>query len=334
MHDAFSFLSRGLSGRGIAMKRILLLGLPVIGLLVLPSCENTFNPKGPYTQELVIYSILTTRSDTQYVRVYTTYNPSGFNPLEITSDTDVRGARVTIASGDSTYVLRDTTITRVDQSRYSSGLGAYIAYPMPIVTGRSYSLQVASDQGAATATVTVPGKGTVVPNNQYVLKEPGKYSEDIAATIYMSPITVGYVIRLYVDFEYVDGGTLVRMRTEVPVRTSGDVAASPQFTYPRLTRRDLSRFVPIETIYFPLDAYEFLLSYLKVRYSASVELRSATFILTQVDNNLYKYYNVVNGFQDAYSIRTDSPDYTNIRGGLGVFGAMVEDSTVVDLPAQ
>jgi hypothetical protein len=54
-------------------------------------------------------------------------------------------------------------------------------------------------------------------------------------------------------------------------------------------------------------------------------------VLTQVEDNLYKYYNIVNGFQDEFSIRTDLPDYTNIRGGVGLFGAMTEDSVVVDL---
>jgi hypothetical protein len=313
------------------MKKILLLGLPAIGLLILTGCENAFSPKGPYTQQLVVYSILTSRSDTQYVRVYRTYNPSGFNPLENTTDTYVRGAHVIITGAAGAYELRDTTITRVDQSRYPANLGAYIAYPMPIATGTTYSLQVVSDQGSVTATASVPGKGTIVPNNQYVLQNPGKYSEDISATIYMSSITRGYVIRLYLDFEYDEGSTVKHVRTEVPISTFGQMDGNPQFNYPRLRRRDLSRFVPVETIYFPLDAYEFLLGFLKVRYSSSVRLLTATFILTQVDDNLYKYYNIVNGFQDEFSIRTDSPDFTDIRGGVGVFGAMSEDSTVVDL---
>ena len=43
-------------------------------------CQNSFNPKGPYEEQLVVYSVLSTRSDTQYVRVYATYNPPGFDP--------------------------------------------------------------------------------------------------------------------------------------------------------------------------------------------------------------------------------------------------------------
>jgi hypothetical protein len=58
---------------------------------------------------------------------------------------------------------------------------------------------------------------------------------------------------------------------------------------------------------------------------------TATYILTQVEPNLYMYYNLANGFQDEFSIRTDQPDYSNIQGGFGVFGAMTVDTVRVDL---
>lgn len=63
----------------------------------------------------------------------------------------------------------------------------------------------------------------------------------------------------------------------------------------------------------------------------TVHVKRALVLMTQVERNLYTYVKVVNGFQDAYSIRTDQPDYTNIVGGHGIFGAMVEDSLSVDL---
>jgi hypothetical protein len=82
--------------------------------------------------------------------------------------------------------------------------------------------------------------------------------------------------------------------------------------------------------FFPRDIYVAFLKGLASQYE-SFQIISATFILTQVETNLYKYYKIANGFQDPYSIREDQPDFTNIVGGVGVFGAMVEDSVVVDL---
>ncbi len=67
------------------------------------------------------------------------------------------------------------------------------------------------------------------------------------------------------------------------------------------------------------------------QYSNDVWPRRALFVLTQTEENLYKYYNIANAYQDQISVRTDQPDWTNINGGLGVFGAMIEDSTYIDL---
>ena len=65
----------------------------------------------------------------------------------------------------------------------------------------------------------------------------------------------------------------------------------------------------------------------------TVHIKYALAVLTQVDRDLYAYSKTVNGFEDPFSIRTDLPDYTNISGGHGIFGAMVDDSVTVDITA-
>ncbi|MEX1276339.1 MAG: hypothetical protein WEE20_10425 [Bacteroidota bacterium] len=46
----------------------------------------------------------------------------------------------------------------------------------------------------------------------------------------------------------------------------------------------------------------------------------------------HNYYNVVNGFRDPLSIRTDQPGYSNINGGQGLFAAYAVDSVTYRLP--
>ena len=122
------------------------------------------------------------------------------------------------------------------------------------------------------------------------------------------------------------------MRSEVPSSVASVNGSDIQFNYPKLTRRVTDVRVANVNVGFSLTAYSAFFGKLKSQYGTDgFKLTSATFILTQVEENLYKYYNLANGFQDPYSIRTDLPDYSNIAGGLGVFGAMVEDSVVVDL---
>lgn len=308
---------------------VVLLGVVLVGGM---GCEDSFDPKGAYTEQLAVYSILASRSDTQYVRVYKTYNPSGFNPLENTSDTPVRSARVVITEGSTEYQLRDTTIQRVDKTRYTDNLHAYIGYPFAVQRGSVYALTVRSDRGNVNATVSVPGPGRIDANNAFVMAEPERFRDDISVTIRLSSVTRGYVVRIYLDFEYLDNGSWIPRRAEVPVSASTGSDGTLIFVYPRLTQRRMDLIVSAQQVEFSLAAYQALLTQLAEQYGQQgFRVVAATFILTQVENNLYKYYNIVNGFQDEYSIRTDLPDFTNIRGGVGLFGAMTEDSTVVDL---
>jgi hypothetical protein len=81
-----------------------------------------------------------------------------------------------------------------------------------------------------------------------------------------------------------------------------------------------------------IDSYAEKLKALKNQYGNNMWIRRAAFVLTQVEQNLYTFYNIANGYQDQVSIRVDMPDWTNINGGLGLFGAMVQDTLFVEIP--
>jgi hypothetical protein len=301
-------------------------------LVVMSGCENSFDPKGPYQKQLVVYSILSNTSDSQYVRVFTTYNPSGFDPAEVTADTYVRKAAVTLADDSATYNLRDTTLVRVDKSRYTDDIGAYIAYPCKTRLGKTYRLSVASDQGNASATVGVPDAGLHNPNNTYIHKAPDKYgSEDISVTIKISSLARGYIVRVYLDYLVSVGANWIHKRDEIPTSVLSVTGQTVQYDYPKLTRRLNEISQPYVTVTFPISVYNAFFIAIQNRYGVGgFQIVSATYFLTQVEENLYKYYNLANGFQDPYSIRTDQPDFSNIQGGLGIFGAMTLDSVRVD----
>ncbi len=299
-------------------------------LLAAAGCEQSFDPKGPYQKRLVVYSILTSRSDSQFVRIYTSYNPSGFDPLQVTTDTYIRNAQVKIADDSVECHLQGIVIPRSDKSRYTSDVFAYVGYPFPLRPNKSYTLTITSADGNAVATAVMPGNGRVDANNPYVLKAPEKYDEPISARVWLSSVTLGYLLRLYLEFDASVGSGMVHVRTEVPqsIITNGDLGT--QLVYPRMVRRIMDYSVVYEVVYFDLDAYKYFFDQLKAQY-ADMRLTSATYILTQMEPNLYKYFNIANGFQDEFSIRTDLPDFSSIEGGFGVFGAMADDSVVVDL---
>lgn len=304
----------------------------VLSSLLAMGCNQNLDPRGPYQQQLVVYSILSARSDTGFVRVYTTYNPPGYNPLGNTADTDVRNASVVLTDDSTSYRFIETVIPREDKTRYNSDLVEYIAHPFGVRFGKTYHVTVSSSEGNASATVTVPGKGAIIANNPYVLKSPDKYTESINATIFVTPPSFGYLVRIYIEYDALVGQTWTHIRSEIPSSIAQVNGSDIQFTYPKLTRRVTGLIQPNINVSFSLAAYSAFFSTLRSQYGLDgFKFTSATFILTQVEENLYKYYNLANGFQDPYSIRTDLPDFSNIAGGLGIFGAMVDDSVVVDL---
>jgi hypothetical protein len=312
--------------------KLMCLGIGALSSLIAIGCNQSLDARGPYQQKLVVYSILSARSDTSVVRVYTTYNPAGYDPLGNTTDADVPNASVVVTDDSSTYRLAQTVFPRVDKSRYTSDLIEYIAHPFNLRPGKAYHLAVGSSQGNATASVIVPGEGAINANNPFILKSPGKYTENIDATIYVTPPAFGYLVRIYVDYDVLVGQVLTHRRSEVPFSIAQVNGSDIQFNYPKLTRRGTGIGQPNINVSFSLAAYSAFFGTLTSQYGTNgFKITSATYIVTQVEENLYKYYNLANGFQDPYSIRTDLPDFSNITGGLGVFGAMVDDSVVVDL---
>lgn len=302
----------------------------VLAAIAAAGCNESFEPKGPYEQKLAVYSILSNRSDSLFVRVYSSYNPSGHNPLDNTVDTDLQGARVAVSNDSVSYVLAGVVIPRTDKSRYLTNIYGYLAQPFQFQNGKTYTLSVTSSAAIASASVTTPGPGQVEANNGFILKAPEKYTDDISAKVRLSPVTHGYLLRLYIEFDAVVGSRTIHVRTEVPKAIRSGAEASSVYDYPMLVRRITDRIVVYEIVYFSLDAYRaFLLD--QVTNYGEIKLTSATFVLTQVESNLYKYYNLANGFLDEFSIRSDLPDFSNITGGFGVFGAMRDDSVVVDL---
>ena len=74
-------------------------------------------------------------------------------------------------------------------------------------------------------------------------------------------------------------------------------------------------------------------SYVLDRYPRKpVTFRRVVLRILQCEQNVYNYYNTVNEFRDPVSVRLDEPDYSNVSGGWGMFGAYTLDSLTYTLP--
>ena len=306
-------------------------------LVLVAGCEGPFTPKGPYSDKLVVYGILTNRSDTQYVRVYSTYNPPGVNALAQTADNVLRGADVAVKGEAGSFQFREKITPRVDKSRYTDDLLIYASYPFSLEAGKTYNLNVSTrEMGVVSAAVTVPKRGRIQFLNAYVLNGGGSGDENIVIFGWIRELTYGVMMKLYLIYDVLEGNTWIQRQEEVPVVDSPNNGGSKVDTYPVLQRRQTSGIVKDkeenETFVFFKTTYFDKLGAIISRYPVGgVHIKRALVVLTQVDRDLYAYSKRVNGFEDPFSIRTDLPDHSNISGGHGIFGAIVEDSVFVEI---
>ena len=312
----------------------------VMGVFVLFSgCEQPFTPKGPYVQKLAVAGILSNTSDTQYVRVYKSYDPPGFDPYAVLEDQAIRGAAVTVSDGSSIVRYQESLIARTDSGRFTDKIVAYAANHFRLQPGGTYNLDVATpSDGSAHSTVTVPDTGWVTLLDPMMLSTSRVLdgtADDVVLQVCISSSTAGYMVRFYLEYDLLQNSVWVRTRTEIPGLVV-IIDTARYYGYPKLLRRSSTPGAPHtlqrEGAYFMVRAYAEKLKDLRKQFGNDMWIRRGVFVLTQAETNLYTFFNIANGYQDAISIRLDMPDWTNINGGIGVFGAMVEDTLYVDIP--
>ncbi len=140
------------------MTMRVLVAASMLGALLL-ACNQSFDPRAPLDQEMVVFSVLSTDRQVQFVRVQQSYMSPTYDATSYTSDNSVTDAIVSIRASNGLYFLTDTLLARTDTSRYKFPLRAFVLNPFIPRWGESYQVIVQSLlYGVATATVVVPGR--------------------------------------------------------------------------------------------------------------------------------------------------------------------------------
>jgi hypothetical protein len=293
---------------------------------------------------MVVYSVLTTESDTQYVRIYTSYNPSGEDPTKNPDEISVTDAVVKVTGTNPffdarTYDFQSFDLKRADQGRYKDSIGAYYSFPFRPVRGATYRLSAVSPTyGTATADLTLPTRGTVQFVNPFKLGNPWRDSLDIQVLIKLSNLVDAFLVRLYIEYDLFNPQTRLwkPYRTEIPFKVIviSKALATYDYFFPELTLRQTPKNTSptsVEGFTFQGTAYQTVIERI-VEQADQSRFRRAVCYLIQADEQLYRYYAEANQFNDKNSIRLDQPNYTNIQGGIGLFASMGIDSVEYPLP--
>ena len=307
----------------------------IAGLFV--ACNQPFDPRGELDQKPVVFSVLSTDRNAQYVRVERDYMPADYDPLADTSDKSIRDAIVTISDGTRIAQLRDTTVFRIDDTRLMHPTHSFVASPFTPARGGSYTVRVqVKGIGTAVNSVLIPMKPQLDIDafSMAVLDRPGNYEKNISIllTMTLGYGAQGYRARLYVDYEVLKDGEWVEERVEVP--TSFASSGSSDFAYvlyPKLNRRTEGYRVVGNHNNGVYSRTLVEIAYTKYR-SARIVFNRVVVQLLQVDQNLYNYYLSTHSYSDPHTTRLDEPSFAGVTGGVGLIGAYALDSLVHILP--
>lgn len=305
-------------------------------MLILGACEVEFDPRGDFIDRVAAFGALSPQRSLHLIRLTRTYDPPSLNPADYASDNQVGNAVVTITVDTSVTLLRDTTYERDETTRYPDSIRAYVYSPGSLRRGQSYTLTAdVAGYGTLTGTTVVPSVGIVEVGieSRTVITNPDINLRDILIYGTPAPNAEASMIRIFLEYEVATLNPGILKKEEVPVITTNYVdCLTYDAAFPQIRRRQQSGGREVWTI--PYVSYSRTIQkVLKVNEGHVVSFKRAIAVIVQADRHLYRYYSLVGGFRDEFSIRVDEPNYTNIQNGIGIFGSYTADTLSIPLPA-
>ena len=298
------------------MKKLGIFLFIITAALLNLSCENILNPNAPFRERYALTGIMRSDTTLQVVTLTRSYEPAdGFNPLTNTQDPAITGAEVNIWYKDTLYELRDTTLVRQDTTHYKDSVHCYYVKNLMPQENEYVDIEALLPNGLLLQSTTKlpdvnPYSFFDFSNDKVIPPTDKDYIsvrwDTLANTIYSPRINIVY---------YVQGST-EKKEWQVPLYYISDNGKSVP-VYPNQTKINFVN-ISMETItralneISPGDAD-------KSKYSiAEMDVE-----LVVYDESLSTYYLSIQGGLDAFTVKLDMPDYSNIQGGYGVFGSYV-----------
>jgi len=299
------------------MYRIIIIS--VISFLAFNTCEDNFNPYGVFQEEYILNCIL--RSDTtfQIATLSRSYMPDEADPNSFREDPAIVGADIRVWYNDSVYLFRDSSVARIDTSRYSTPIRFYYNNNFSITSFREIEIEVLLHNGRRLRASSITPATIVFKTNSEVIIPPVNLNlvqffwEAQEQGTYFSPkFEIKYL-------QKINGSTELKT-IEVPLRyTNNNGNLKPVYTEPS------NRTSAIYT----LDAVTKTLEEIsdgdpnKTNYTI---FQTPMFDLLAFDTHLSRYASSTSQSLNDLTVTVNASDYTNIEGGLGIFGSYTKEN--------
>jgi hypothetical protein len=292
------------------MKKILFWIICPATILISFSCDESFSPKAPFKEQYVLNCIIRSDSVSQVAILSKTYDVTGFDPNTNNVDPTISGAQIFLKWKGKLYQMKDSSIARTDTSRYKGPLKFYYTNAIKPTFNDSLEISAIPSPGVFLSSKTKVPYKVFFGNSTSFIK-----GDEIALDIVWTAHDPGLFFLPRTKIIY-------QKRNEVPVITH---SFEVPFTYSNSQGIE----VPVYPGISPASSIEYVRTNIDkamLKISGGDDKSNYRFLridfeLLIFDQFLAGYISTTNGFFDNLSIRLDEPNYTNITGGLGIFGA-------------
>jgi len=300
------------------MKLILSVLSFIILILLSASCEESFSPKGDFREKFILYSIINVDSSFQTAVLQRSYSIDGFDPYVNEDDPLISGADIRLRQGDYVFFMHDTTIERSDTSRYNTLFKLYYTNEFFVSGNDSLEIIATLPDGKKLYGITALPERVEFNNSVSDHIIPPEDKDRFTIAWYNEDSRTWFLPKFV--FYYTKNG--IRYEKEVPTEY---VTENGKWrpVYPEITGSDM--------INFRISALDSAFRQISEGDpdKTAYEIFGGVLTLLVFNDHLSNYYSTSNGFLDDYTVRIDEADYTNIEGGLGIFGSFLKQRTGV-----
>ncbi|MGA7837693.1 MAG: DUF4249 family protein [Ignavibacteriaceae bacterium] len=280
------------------------------------SCNEQISANAPFRERYILNGIIKGDTTFQVVTLSHSYQPEGLDPLEYTNDPVIKNANVNVYYDFKVYHMRDTVIVRTDTSRYSDSLRFYYNDKLKPEPGKVIEIDAFLPNGlllqSSTETPDLPSYGFFdSKSNNLVPPSFGTdiriFWKDLGGVVYVPDLNINY---------YVKDDTLLH-KTRLPLIDISKGGTVKEI-FPTPSRNN---FITLN-----LETIKRTLNKIPTGGRSKKDYSITNIMLDMIiyDKFLSNYYSSIKQGLDGFTVKLDSPDFSNIQGGFGIFGSYVK----------
>ncbi len=302
------------------MNKFQIVVVSITLLAIFISCDDQVNPKTDFKQIYVLNCVVKGDTTFQIATISHSYDTSGFDPTTNTNDPFISGAKIKLFYNDSVFVFRDSLSARQDITQYTTPIHYYYLKKFQPQDSKPISIEATLPNGTVLKSATETFSLSAFYFNNQNITYPSGTSGNAISFSWNSldnngpNVVIYYAPELVIFYSKIFNGVKTEFQKKVPIYyTYGGLEGPP--IYP-----------PIQVNQLSIIFQGFVIDQAMKEISQddpnkeNYTIEKAAFRLFILDKNLAAYYAAQRTFLDEFSVRFSQPDFTNISGGLGIFG--------------